>query len=56
MGTLEKYFKVTAQQEYEKNKKLSVTDVEELLQWSHENIDLHGKMIGKILYIIIIKL
>lgn len=45
MKTLEKYFKVTAQQEYEKNPQLSATDVEELLKWSDENINLHGKLI-----------
>lgn len=47
MGTLEKYFKVTAQQEYEKNPKLSAEDVEELLKWSDENINLHGKLVGE---------
>lgn len=49
METLEKYFKITAQQEYEKNPKLSVSDVQELLKWSNENINLHGKMIGTFL-------
>jgi len=47
MGTLEKYFKVSAQKEYEKNPKLSIADVEELLKWSHENINLHGKLVGE---------
>lgn len=45
MLTLEKHYKLTAQQEYEKNPKLSVTDVQELLNWSNENIRLHGKLI-----------
>jgi len=49
METLEKYFKVTAQQEYEKNPQLSATDVEELLKWSYENINLYGKLIGECL-------
>jgi len=49
METLEKYFKVTAQQEYEKNPQLSVADVEELLKWSNENINLYGKLIGEFL-------
>lgn len=47
METLEKYYKLTAQQEYEKNPKLSVADVQELLNWSNENIQLHGKLIGE---------
>lgn len=47
METLEKYFKVNAQQEYEKNPQLSATDVEELLKWSDENIKLYGKLIGE---------
>lgn len=47
METLEKYYKVTAQQEYEKNPKLLAADVEELLKWSDENIILHGKLIGE---------
>ncbi|XP_025204929.1 alpha-tocopherol transfer protein-like [Melanaphis sacchari] len=45
MITLEKYFKVSAQQEYEKNPQLSAADVEELLKWSDENINLYGKLI-----------
>ncbi|XP_025419199.1 alpha-tocopherol transfer protein-like isoform X2 [Sipha flava] len=45
METLEKFYKVTAHQEYEKNPKLTVKDVQELLTWSNENINLHGKMI-----------
>lgn len=49
MGTLEQYYKVTAQQEYEKNSKLSLTDVQELLEWSNANINVHGKMIGECL-------
>lgn len=47
METLEKFYKVTARQEYEKNPKLIVEDVQELLKWSDENINLHGKMIGE---------
>lgn len=54
MGTLEKYYKITVQQEYEKNPKLYAADVQELLKWSNENINVHGKMIGECLYIIII--
>lgn len=50
---MEKYYKITAQQEYEKNPKLSVADVEELLQWSNENINIHGKFIGQFLITII---
>lgn len=49
METLEKYYKITAQQEYEKNPKLSPTDVQELLEWSDENINVHGKLIGECL-------
>lgn len=52
METIEKYYKITAQQEYEKNPKLSVADVDELLQWSNENINIHGKLIGQFLCII----
>lgn len=47
MATLEKYYKITAKLEYEKNPKLSATDVHEILQWSNENINLHGKLIGE---------
>lgn len=47
METLEKYYKITAQQEYEKNPKLSHADVQELLKWSDENLNLNGKLIGK---------
>lgn len=47
METLEKYFKVTVQQEYEKNPKLKANDVQELLDWSGENINLYGRIIGK---------
>lgn len=47
MEILEKYYKVSAQQEYEKNPKLSPADVQELLKWSNENINLNGKLIGK---------
>lgn len=47
MGTLEKYYKITAQQEYEKNPKLYATDVQELLKWSNDNINVHGKFIGE---------
>lgn len=46
METIEKYYKITAQQEYEKNPKLSVADVQELLKWSNEHINIHGKLIG----------
>lgn len=49
METIEKYYKITAKQEYEKNPKLSVADVDELLQWSNENINIHGKFIGQFL-------
>jgi len=45
MTTLEKYYKITAQQEYEKNSKLIAEDVQELLKWSNSNIELHGKII-----------
>lgn len=51
MISLEKYYKVTAQQEYEKNQKLSAADVQELLKWSNDNIQLHGKITGE-MYII----
>lgn len=47
MENLGKYYKITAKQEYEKNPKLSESDVQELLKWSDENINLHGKMIGE---------
>lgn len=47
MVTLEKYYKLTSQQEYEKNPKLCVADVQDLLNWSNENIKLHGKLIGE---------
>lgn len=47
MDTLEKYYKITAEREYEKNPKLQAADVQELLKWSDENIDVHGKMIGQ---------
>lgn len=47
METLENFYKVTTHQEYEKNPKLKVEDVQELLKWSNENINLHGKMIGE---------
>lgn len=47
METLEHFYKVTAHQEYEKNPKLINEDVQELLKWSDENINLHGKMFGE---------
>lgn len=49
METLKKYYKITAQQEYEKNPKLSHTDVQELLEWSDKNINVCGKLIGECL-------
>lgn len=47
MVTLEKYYKLTAQQEYEKNPKLSSADVQELLSWSDKNIKLQSRLIGE---------
>jgi len=47
MMTLEKYYKLTAQQEYEKNPKLSSADVQEILSWSDKNIKLQGRLIGE---------
>lgn len=49
MESLEKYYKITVRQEYEKNPKLCAADVQELLKWSNENINVHGKIIGKCL-------
>jgi len=47
METLKKYYKISAEQEYEKNPKLQAADVQELLEWSDENIEVNGKMIGQ---------
>lgn len=47
MVTLEKYYKLTAQQEYEKNPKLSLADVKELISWSDKSIKLHGRLSGE---------
>lgn len=49
METLEKFYKVNTQQEYEKNPKLSAADVQEILKWCEENVSLHGKFVGECL-------
>lgn len=50
METLQKYYKITAEEEYEKNPKLSEADVQELVKWSNDNLNFNGKLIGKSFY------
>ncbi|XP_050430365.1 retinol-binding protein pinta-like [Adelges cooleyi] len=44
MEDIAKFYKITPQQEYERNPKLSENDVQELLKWANDNINVNGKL------------
>lgn len=46
MEDIAKFYKITPQQEYERNPKLSENDVQELLKWANDNINVNGKLTG----------
>lgn len=46
MENIDKFYKITPQQEYERNPKLSENDIQELLKWANDNINVNGKLTG----------